>query len=460
MIRKLLIFCVLALCTVTLMPDSVSADNPIVQTRHTADPAPLVFKDTVYVYTGHDVDNSTWFVMPDWRCYSSKDLVNWTDEGSPLSSKNFSWAGDNYCWAGQCIERDGKFYYYVPMHPKGPGDFQIGVAVADNPTGPFKDALGRPLIATGYGNIDPTVFIDNDGQAYLYWGNPQLRYVKLNRDMISYDQTVGKVDVPLTPGGFGSHPGGAGGRTNYVEGPWFYRRGDLYYMAYAAGGIPEFLAYSTSTSPTGPWTYRGIIMPNHLPNLAFTNQLGIFDFKGKSYMFYHNQNLPGGGGFDRSVCLESFAYNPDGSIPTILPTKAGPPSASPLNPFNETRAATIAWEVGIQTETSDTAGVYVTNIEDGSFIKVETVDFGKKGAGAFAAKVAGGGSGGSIEVHLDRVDGVLIAALPVTDTGDWSKWKTYTTKVTRTTGIHGIYFVFKGAPGQKLFDFASWKFSK
>lgn len=164
-------------------------NNPIIQTNYTADPAPMVYNDRVYLYTSHDEDGSTWFTMNDWKCYSSSDMVNWTDHGSVLHFNEFRWArGD--AWAGQCVERNGKFYFYVPINKKN-GGMAVGVAVSDSPLGPFKDPLGHPLVETGTGDIDPTVFIDDDGQAYLYWGNPYLWYVKLNEDMISYDQEVG-----------------------------------------------------------------------------------------------------------------------------------------------------------------------------------------------------------------------------------------------------------------------------
>ncbi len=149
------------------------ADNPIIQTRYTADPAPMVYDGVCYVYTSHDEDVIVrdFFSMNDWRCYSTTDMVNWTDLGSPLSYENFKWAGSNSSWAGQCIPRNGKFYYYVPINQKRGGN-AIGVAVSDSPVGPFSDPLGKPLLS-GVGYIDPTVFIDDDGQAYLYWGNPQ-----------------------------------------------------------------------------------------------------------------------------------------------------------------------------------------------------------------------------------------------------------------------------------------------
>jgi hypothetical protein len=185
------------------------AENPIIQTNFTADPAPMVYKGTVYLYTSHDEDDATGFHMLDWKLYTSTDMVNWTDHGTVASLKTFPWAVQtNDAWAPQVAERNGKFFLYVPISVPGWPKNVIGVAVADSPFGPFKDALGHPLIDKAIGNIDPTVFVDDDGQAYLYWGNPDLWYVKLNDDMISTSGGIVKVD---------SKP------QNYQEGPWFYK---------------------------------------------------------------------------------------------------------------------------------------------------------------------------------------------------------------------------------------------
>lgn len=431
------------------------ADNPIVQTVYTADPAPMVYKDTLYVYTGHD-EGGKFFTMNDWRVFSTKDMVNWTDHGSPLSWKTFKWArGD--AWAGQCIERDGKFYYYVPMNKKG-GGMVIGVAVADSPTGPFKDPLGHPLVESGPGDIDPTAFIDDDGQAYLYWGNPYLKYVKLNKDMISFDKTVGVVNIPLTEDSFGKRTGNKDRATLYEEGPWSYKRNGMYYMVYAASGIPENIAYSTSTSPTGPWKYKGIIMPTQ--GASFTNHAGLIEYKGKSYFFYHNGALPGGGGFTRSVCVEEFAYNHDGSFPTINMTKEGPKAIAHLDPYQTTQAETMAWESGIKTKTSDTTGVYVTDIHNGDYIKVKGVDFGNTKTASFTANVASGSKGGTIELHLDGVDGALIGSVAVPNTGSEKDWKSVTANVSGATGLHDLYLVFKGDGPDNLFNFDWWKVDK
>lgn len=436
--------------------ENLKAKNPVIQTLYTADPAPMVYNDTLYLYTSHDEDNSTWFTMNDWRCYSTTDMVNWTDHGSPLSYNEFEWSrGD--AWAGQCIERNGKFYYYVPINKKDAG-MAVGVAVSDSPFGPFKDALGHPLVETETGDIDPTVYIDDDGQAYLYWGNPFLWYVKLNEDMITYDKEVGIVQIPLTAESFGKREGDPKRDTLYEEAPWLYKRKGLYYMVFAATGIPENIAYSTSNSPTGPWTYRGVIMPTQ--GGSFTNHPGLMDYKGKSYFFYHNSALPGGGGFNRSVCIEEFEYNDDGTFPTINMTKEGVNPVDTLNPYKRNEAETISWEYGIKTEPCSQGGMNVCDIDDGDYIRVCNVDFDEEGAKEFMACVSSESKGGLIELRLDSPDGDIIGRLSVPCTDSWDTWKEVTTSITGATGVHNLYFLFKGDEAGNLFKFDYWRFSK
>lgn len=426
------------------------AQNPIVQTVYTADPAPMVYNGALYLYTSHDEDGASYYEMNDWRCYKTTDMQNWTDLGSPMGYKTFSWAtGD--AWAGQCIERNGKFYYYVPVAVNG--GTAIGVGVADKPEGPFKDAIGRPLVGPGFGNIDPTVYIDNDGQAYLYWGNPGLNYVKLNADMTSYSGSVQSVN--LTTQGFGTRTGNKDRSTLYEEGPWFYRKGNLYYMVYAASGIPENICYSTSTSPTGPWTFRGVIMPSG--GGSFTNHPGIVDYKGHSYFFYHNGQLPGGNGFQRSVAVEEFKYNPDGSIPTINMSKNGPALLSYLNPYEKNEAETICWESGVETEPCGEGTQNVGFIDNNDYIMVKGVDFGT-GAKSFEARVASATNGGNIEIRLDSVSGKLVGTCKVEGTGNWQKYVTKTCDISGATGTHDLYFKFTGGSGS-LFNFNWWKFT-
>ncbi len=439
------------------------AQNPIIQTYFTADPAPMVYNGKVYLYTTHDEDITVknFFTMYNWRCYSSDNMVNWTDHGVVASLKDFAWSDKtNGAWAPQCIERNGKFYLYCPIHGDG-----IGVLVSDSPTGPFRDPLGHRLIVDSeniWNDIDPTVFIDDDGQAWLYWGNPNLYYVKLNEDMISYDRNVGKNGVfafEMTPEAFGPRkkPDDKH-KTNYEEAPWLYKRGDLYYKIFAAAGIPEYIAYSTAPSAAGPWTYKGFIM-ERAPHLAFTNHPGIIEFKGNSYFFYHTQELSGGQGFKRSVSVEQFHYNADGSIPMIIPTKEGiTKSVSNLNPFQRVEAETIANSSGLKTLRDSKAGIYVSNIDKGDFIKIRDVDFGN-GAKKFEASVASASSGGKIEIRLGGMDGTLLGVCEVKNTGGDQSWKMSSAKVKKLEGVHDLYFVFIG-DDNNLFNFNWWKFKK
>ncbi|WP_456788829.1 family 43 glycosylhydrolase [Cellulomonas sp. P5_C5] len=449
--RSVVALVVALVCAVTLLPAPAQADNPIVQHLYTADPAPLVVDGRVYLYTGHDEDASTYFTMRDWRVFSSADMVNWTDHGSPMSLATFSWADAN-AWAGQVVARNGKYYWYVPVRQRSTGQMVIGVGVSDSPTGPFRDAIGRPLVGTN--EIDPTVLIDDDGQAYLYWGNPNLWYVKLNADMISYSGSATK--IPLTTAGFGTRTGNVANRpTLYEEGPWVYKRGGLYYNVFAAKCCSEFLGYSTSPGPTGPWTYRGTIMPTQ--GSSFTNHAGVIDFKGGSYFFYHNGALPGGGGYTRSVAVEKFSYSSDGTIPTITMTSTGAPQVGTLDPYVRQEAETIAWGSGIETEPATEGGMNIGFIENGDYVKVKGVAFGT-GASSFSARVASATSGGRIEVRLDGTSGPVVGTCTVGGTGGWQAWTTTTCAVSGATGTHDLYLRFAGGTGN-LFNVNWWQFS-
>ena len=450
---KILIF-------IALFPLACFAQNPIVQTFYTADPAPLVHDGKVYVYTSHDEDETVnnFFTMVDWRCYSTTDMVNWTDHGAVASLKNFGWMDKtNGAWAPQCIGRNGKFYLYVPIHGEG-----IAVLVSDSPTGPFSDPLGKRLVDSDHiwQDIDPTVAIDDKGQAWLYWGNPQLWYVRLNEDMVTYDRSIGQngiVAVDMTAEAFGYKQGRDGKPgTTYTEGPWLYKRNSLYYMVFAAAGIPEVLAYSTAPSPDGPWTYQGVIM-ERAPQLAFTNHAGIIDYKGNAYIFYHDQDLSKGQGFKRSVSVEQFNYNTDGTIPLIIPTKEGvKQSVANLDPFIRVEAETMAWSEGLKTAADSRTGIYVTKIDHGDFIKVRSVDFGN-GARRFKASVASASAAGQIDIRLGSADGELLGVCQVKNTGGLQNWAVQSCKVKKTTGVQDLCFVFKGGEGP-LFNFDWWIF--
>ena len=465
-----------AIAALMLLATGAKAQNPFVQTWCTSDPAPMVHNGTMYVYTGHDEDGADFFWMQEWRVYSTQDMVNWQDHGSPLALETFSWADDR-AWAGQTIERDGKFYWYICAHSKISNGMAIGVAVSDSPTGPFKDALGKPLFENGsWDHIDPTVMIDDDGQAWLMWGNPQCYYLKLNRDMISYEGELGR--LPMTEEAFGGpmmkeREKGKTYKDSYVEGPWLTKRNGTYQLLYAAGGVPEHISYSTAPSPTGPWKYAGEIMPLCDTN-SFTNHCGVADYKGHSYFFYHTGKLPNGGGFGRSVAVEEFKYNADGSFPKILPTDAGVKPVGTFNPYRKVEAETMAFSKGVKTEQNDEVGVYVSDIHNGDYIKLQNVAFANKYPRTFTARVASGLRGGRIEIHLDSIGGRCLGTLNVPGTGGWEKWQTITVDLdystipdidapTRTiSGLNlpataDVYLVFKGRKGPKLFNFDWWE---
>ncbi len=449
-----------AMAALLLLATGTKAQNPFVQTWCTSDPAPMVHNGTMYVYTGHDEDGADFFWMQEWRVYSTQDMVNWQDHGSPLALESFSWADDR-AWASQTIERDGKFYWYICAHSKISGGMAIGVAVADSPTGPFKDALGKPLFENGsWDHIDPTVMIDDDGQAWLMWGNPQVYYLKLNRDMISYEGELGK--LPMTEEAFGGpmmkeREKGKKYKDSYVEGPWLTKRNGVYQLLYAAGGVPEHISYSTAPSPLGPWKYAGEIMPLCDTN-SFTNHCGVADYKGHSYFFYHTGKLPQGGGFGRSVAVEEFKYNADGSFPTIMPTDEGVKPVAEFSPYRKVEAETMAFSRGVKTEQNDEVGVYVSDIHNGDYIKLQNVCFCNKLPRTFTARVASGLRGGNIEVRFDSINGKILCKLEVPATGGWEKWQTLTADFTELVkGRHDLYLVFTGRKGPKLFNFDWWE---
>ncbi|KAG9694991.1 putative plasma membrane ferric-chelate reductase, partial [Aureobasidium melanogenum] len=336
----------------------------------------------------------------------------------------FPWADLN-AWAGQIIARNNKSYMYLPMRRRG-GNMAIGVAVANSITGPWKDAIGKPLLENG--RIDPTVWIDDNGQAYLYFANPGLFYVKLNPDMISHSGSIVQVPTSVASFGSGREPDG----TTFAEGPWIYKRNNMYYLVYAANCCSEDIRYSTGPSITGPWTYHGIVMAS--AGNSFTNHPAIIDFKGKSYFFYHNGALPGGSGYTRSIAVEAFAYNSDGTIPLLTMTNAGAPQIGTLNPYTRNEAETMAFSSGIQTQAMTEGGIAIVNIENGDYVKVAGVAFGN-GAKSFSARIASATNGGKIELRLGSVTGTLVGTCNVPGTNQrmadladgilcyqWSNW--------------------------------------
>lgn len=434
------------------------SQNPIIQTNYTADPAPMVYNDKLYLYTSHDEDESTWFTMDDWRLYTTEDMVNWTDHGTVLAYDDFEWAGRN-AWAPQAIERHGKFFMYVPITSRE-GRNGIGVAVADSPYGPFRDPLGKPLISNSQDDIDPSVFIDDDGQAYLFWGNPVPYYVKLNEDMISYDGEI--IQIPNTIETFGKREGEDDPRrpTTYEEGPWLYKKDATYYMFFAAGPLPEHIGYSTSKNITGPYKYQEKVMTRE--GGAFTNHPGVVDFKGNTYFFYHNAALPGGSGFTRSVAVEQMNFNKDGLVKPMKMTEGIKKGLQTLNPYIKNEAETIAWSENVKSKENEVVGVYLLAQKNDAYTKVREVDFRESGPSKFTARVGTTHNGDvTMEVRLDGKTGKKIAEIKVPLTGGEDRWALVSSEITKkVTGVHDVYFVYKGKAPTKILHFDYWMFSE
>ncbi len=317
--------CFYTMMSLFLIAGASFAANPIITEEFTADPAPIVYKDKVYLYVGQDEGDGRGYHMPRWRVYSSRDMVKWEDEGAPLEPDDFKWStGGPTSWASHVIEKNGKFYWYITCDHKDVHGKAIGVAVGRSPTGPFKDAVGKALITNdmtketriSWDDIDPAAFIDDDGQAWLFWGNQKCYYAKLKDNMIELD---GKIQVI---------PDDQVER--FTEAPWVHKRGDLYYLTYATG-FPEKIAYSTSKSITGPWQYQGLLAEG--AQNSNTIHPGIIEFKGNWYFFYHSgmiqfdqgsgEGKNGGGSFLRSVCIDELHYNDDGTMKRVVQTSEG-----------------------------------------------------------------------------------------------------------------------------------------
>lgn len=434
---------ILLLCGSCGLLNSLNAQRPVIQTKYTADPAPMVYNDTVFLYTTHDEDDAEGFKMQDWLLYTSTDMVNWTDHGAVASLKSFDWVKrDNGAWAEQVIERNGKFYMYCPIHGNG-----IGVLVSDSPYGPFKDPLGKPLVwqKENWYDIDPTVFIDEDGQAYMYWGNPHCYYVKLNEDMISYSGDI--VKLKETP-------------EHYQEGPWFYKRNGRYYLAFASTCCPEGIGYAMSNSPTGPWETKGYIM--RPTERSRGNHPGIMDYKGKSYVFglnYDLLKLETNTHYERrSVSVAEMHYNEDGTIqevPYWADTKLE--QIGTFNPFRKVEAETMAWGYGLKTVPNSKNSLSVVDVNNGEYICVRGVDFGKNKARRFEVSALPL-EGGNLKIRLDAPDGKIVGNVNIPQGNGISKYELYSCEVNAVSGVHDLYLSFEGENNKDLFELDYWKF--
>lgn len=429
------------------------ADYPIASHRYLADPSPLVTKDRVYIYCSNDDESPVGgsYNIPNVICVSSSDMKNWTDHGSVFRAADATtWAKKT--WAPAAIERDGKFFLYF-----GNGGANIGVATAPTPIGPFTDPLGKPLLTHGTPGVqparnmwlfDPGAFIDDDGQAYLYFGgngDDNVRVAKLKRDMISLDGEVIKMNA-----------------TNFFEAAWVFKRNGRYYFTYSTTPRAQMrIDYLTSDHPDNGFTYGGVVAAQPPLNFNDNNHSAQFEFKGRWYHVYHNRVVARNAGiptgFRRNLGIEELGFNDDGSIKQVVYTTNGVAQIGHLDPYARVEGETFSAQSGVETEPCSEGGMTLTDLHNGDWVLVSGVSFGDKGAKKFTARVASAGEGGVIELRLGSPDGRLIGTCKVENTGGWQSWKPATCDVSGATGVQDLCLKFTGGE-QPLLNLDYWQF--
>ena len=446
----------LLFCLLFTVAKNSFADDHIASHRHLADPATLVYNGRVYLYASNDDDNSddkdSGYKMKSIVCISSSDMKNWTDHGVVFEApRDVTWA--NRTWAPSVIARNGKIYLYF-----GNGGSGIGVATSSSPTGPFKDALGKKLIdnetpgvqpAKNMWLFDPMAFLDDDGQAYLYFGGngeDNMRVIKLNNDMISVNGQATSFHVP-----------------SFFEASWMHKRNGNYYFSYSSNPKAQMrIDYMMSKSPTTGFTYKGVIGAQP-PNNNNNNHHGIFEFKGKWYHAYHNRVVAIKKGippvYKRNLAIEELNYNADGTIAQVIYTENGVTQIGAINPYERNQAEMLQDQNGVATKNNDDDGMLVTGLKNNAWIKIQGVDFGKKGPKSFSARLSGLSSGSSLEVRIGSITGKQIAKM-VSSKKDESGLQTLSVKTGEVKGKVDIYLLVTSSNPSAFLDIDWWSFQQ
>ena len=345
-----------------------SAQNPIIHDQFTADPTARVFNNKVYLFPSHDIpapigQRQDWFCMEDYHVFSSENLTEWTDHGVILSQRDVPWGKpDGYSmWAPDCVFKNGKYYFYYPNAPREGRGFAIGVAIADQPEGPYtpeKESI------KGVGGIDPCVLIDDDGAAYLYWSGMGIRGGRLKENMTELEN--GSQVMEGLPEGF-------------KEGPFAFKRKGRYYLTFPwvrKDQGTETLAYAMSDSPLGPWQFKGLIMEEH-DNRCWTNHHSLVEYKGQWYLFYHRNHYSPNMDKRRSACIEKVSFNANGTIQEVKQTLRGVGITHATDRIEIDRYSSVS--DGVTTDFNDTTstfnGWHATLEKKGSWLRYNDVDF-------------------------------------------------------------------------------------
>lgn len=433
-------FCLCLSLVLTISIFKTTAQNPIIRNQFSADPSARVFGDKVYVFPSHDIlakegkGRVGWFCMEDYHVFSSSNLTDWTDYGMIVSQTTTPWTKqDAYSmWAPDCIERNGKYYFYFPAAPKdtafGRG-FTIGVAVADKPEGPYTP---QPTPIKGVRGIDPNVFIDKDGQAYLYWSQGNIYAAKLKANMLELDSEVKTLGELPTKG--------------LKEGPYLFERNGIYYLTYPhVENKTERLEYAISNNPLGPFKFTGVIM-DESESGCWTNHHSVIQFKNQWYLFYHNKDYSPNFDKARSIRADSLAFNADGTIQKVIPTLRGIGITAATSTIQIDRYTKLS-DKGVAIEFIDTTDRFKgwkTNFsEAGAWAQYNTVDFGKKTLKSVTVNAISA-EGGTVEIRTGSVTGPVVAEVKITASADWKM-----TKSAIKTPQYGIQHLFVVAKSGK-----------
>jgi hypothetical protein len=403
--------CLLFVCIAVQLP----AQNPLIRNQYSADPTARVFGDRVYVYPSHDIlategrGRVGWFCMEDYHVFSSSNLIDWTDHGMIVHQNKVPWVKpDSYSmWAPDCIYRNGKYYFYFPTTPKDTAyarGFTVGVAIADKPEGPF---VPQPAPILNVRGIDPNVFIDKDGQAYLYWSQGNIYGAKLKENM---------VELASDPVILGELP-----NKGLKEGPYLFERNGIYYLTYPhVENKTERLEYAIGNNPLGPFKFTGVIM-DESPTGCWTNHHSIIQFKDQWYLFYHHNDYSPTFDKARSIRADSLFFNPDGTIKKVLPTYRGIGVTNANTQIQIDRYSHIS-DKGASIAFLDTANKFhgwKTALEAaGAWVQYNSVDFGKKKPASVTVRALSH-TGGTLQIRVQGINGPVLAEVPVTAGNEW-----------------------------------------
>lgn len=428
----------LALAAAAMFGLNAVAQNPIVRNQFSADPSARVFGDRVYVFPSHDIiatpgkGRVDWFCMEDYHVFSSANLTDWTDHGMIVTQNKVPWVRpDSYSmWAPDCIERNGKYYFYFPTSPKdtafGRG-FTVGVAIADKPEGPY---VPQPTPIKGLRGIDPNVFIDKDGQAYIYWSQGNIYGAKLKENMVELDSEVFTLkDLPAPNQGL-------------KEGPYVFERNGIYYLTFphVANKI-ERLEYAISDKPLGPFKMTGVIM-DESPTNCWTNHHSIIQFKNQWYLFYHDRDYSPNFDKARSVRADSLSFNDDGTIKKVTPTLRGIGVTKASAEIQMDRFSAKSDDAGVDflDTTNRFLGWKTIFTKPGSWIQYNTVEFAK---GAKSVNVrAVSETGATLVIRTSNASGPVIAEVKIPKGSSWNTVKKSVTAV--QPGIKHLILQLKG----------------